>query len=255
MKTRAKIVVAVLAGFVALSTATAVLAYASPGRPTGLVNDFAKVLSADQKYALEVKVGNFARPAGVQLAIVTVPTLGDETIEAYAVKLFEEWGIGQKLKDNGLLVLVAPNEREVRVEVGYGLEPTVTDAMASVIINSVMIPRFKAGDYYGGIDTGVDSLIKLVEGDPEYTAYVKGAAIGAERDSGQSGSHELALWEVVALIVIFIIVVSTRTGRRILVYMLINGLFNGRGRGGGSGGGFGGFGGGRSGGGGASGRW
>ncbi len=235
-----------------------VLAYTSPGKPTGLVNDFAGVLSAGQRAALENKLGNFERPAGVQVAVVTVTSLGGDTIEDYAVKLFQEWGIGQKLSDNGLLLLVAPNDREARIEVGYGLEPTVTDAASSVIVNSIMIPAFKTGDYYGGIDKGTDKIMGLIEGDPETQRFVTQNSRADMQGNDQNAPQSVPIFVPIVCIVLFIILASTRWGRRILFYFFISGLFGGGrgGRGNGSsGGGFSGFGGGRSGGGGASGRW
>jgi uncharacterized protein len=221
-----------------LISASFVYAYTSPGKPTGLVNDFAKVLSPSQKADLENQIGNFARPAGVQMAVAIVGSLGGDTIENFAEKLFAEWGIGQKISDNGILILVAPAERQVRIEVGYGLEPTVTDAASSVIIRNIMLPAFKTGDYYGGISGGVNALAKLIDIGPEVTPQ-----------------KQAADYLPVIIFVIFLILVSNRRGRRILSFIFWSGIFRGGGRGGGNGGGFGGFGGGRSGGGGASGSW
>ncbi len=277
------------------ATASFALAYQSPGKPTGLVNDFAGILSAEQKGALEAKLGNYARPAGVQIAVVTVPTLGGETVENYAVKLFEEWGIGQKLKDNGLLLLVAPNERELRIEVGYGLEPSVTDARASSIIRNVITPEFKKGDYYGGIDKGLDAVMGLIDQDPETVQAVEAAdqrpsgfpvslplvfgvfVIGLNLLGAMARSKSWWLGGVLGFIVGFIFasligaVVCAVVGFA-LDFVLsrfggtwFNGprgprgpgfwFLGGGGRGGSGGGGFGGFGGGSSGGGGASGGW
>ena len=233
-----------------LLSASFVYAYTSPGKPTGLVNDFANVLSPSQKADLENKIGNFARPAGVQMAVATIPSLGGDTIENFAEKLFAEWGIGQKISDNGILILVAPNEKQVRIEVGYGLEPTITDVAASVIIRSVMLPAFKTGDYAGGLSTAVDAIAKLINNDPETQRFIRD---NTPETLPQNNSTD---YIPVIIFVIFLILVSNRRGRKILSFIFWSTIFRGGGRGGGnSGGGFGGFGGGRSGGGGASGSW
>ena len=182
-----------------------VLAYTSPGKPIGYVSDFAHILSAQEVANLDNKIGNFARPAGVQMALVTVPSLGGDSIEHYAVSLFEEWGIGQKIKDNGVLILVAPHEHEVRIEVGYGLEPTITDAMSSVIISKDMIPAFKTGDYATGIEKGVASVMSLVEGDPEVTQSIKDEVAQAQNNqrSGQRNSSD-----TFGIIIFFVFIVG-----------------------------------------------
>ncbi|MDD5191441.1 MAG: TPM domain-containing protein, partial [Dehalococcoidales bacterium] len=99
-----------------------------------------------------------------QVAVLTVPTLGGVGIEEYAVSVFKEWKLGQKGKDNGILVVVSPGERRMRIEVGYGLEGTMPDAVAGDIIRNVMTPHFKNGDYNGGIDAGVQAIISDLEG-------------------------------------------------------------------------------------------
>jgi len=113
-----------------------------------------------------------------QVAVLTVPTIGEESIEDYAVRVFEAWKLGQKGKDNGVLIVVVPNERRMRIEVGYGLEGTLTDGLAGRIIRNDMTPRFKEGDYNGGIEAGVKSVISLLEG---------GKAPEAEDTTGVSG--------------------------------------------------------------------
>ncbi|HEY9481127.1 MAG TPA: TPM domain-containing protein [Candidatus Paceibacterota bacterium] len=281
--------IAIVAFTVSLVSANAVLAYVSPGVATGYVNDFAKILTDEQRATLENKIGNFERPAGVELAVVTVPSLEDETIESYAVKLFEEWKIGKARADNGLLILVAPNDRAARIEVGYGLEPVVTDAAASGIIRNIMIPAFKVGDWYGGVNGATDAVISLVEGSTDASSF----AVPAQRPVRDYGS----LAFVAIVIGLNLISVMARTKSwwlgglvGVAVGAFLGGLFgagigavigliadfllshfgsrwfSGRGprgpffwggMGGGRGGssGFGGFGGGSSGGGGASGRW
>lgn len=141
------------------------LAYTSPGVPTGLVNDFASVLSTDQKAALEQTLEANKQSTGNEIAVVTIPSLGGDTIENYAASLFKEWGIGQKGKDNGALLLIAIEDHQMRIEVGYGLEPALTDAISSRIIRNTLAPAFKQGDYNGGITAAVDQFIKVTGGD------------------------------------------------------------------------------------------
>jgi uncharacterized protein len=154
--------VLLLASLMLVST---VSAYSSPGKPTGYVNDFANVLTLDTKQQLETKLSSLDASTSAQVSVVTIKTMGNDTIENFAVKLFEEWGIGQKGKDNGALLLVAVEDRKVRIEVGYGLEGALTDAETSPIIRNVITPAFKAGSYDQGITEGVDAILKAAAED------------------------------------------------------------------------------------------
>ena len=158
------IVALVLFATIPFFLANFVHAYVSPGKPTGHVNDFANILSVEQKTQLETVLLNFKKKSGDELAIVTVPTLGDETVESYAVALFDEWGIGEKGKDNGLLILHAPNERQIWIEVGYGLESYITDAKAGSVYRNILSPAFKKGDYIGGYMSAVTAIIDTLDG-------------------------------------------------------------------------------------------
>src|SRR5690606_28897850 len=106
-----------------------------------------------------------------QIAVLTIPTLGDDSVEDYAVRVFEDWKLGRLGKDNGVLVLVAPQDRRMRIEVGYGLEGTLTDAAAGRVIRDLMTPRFREGNYDVGIEAGITGVIQILEGrqptDPE----------------------------------------------------------------------------------------
>jgi len=137
-------------------------AYYNPGQPTGFVNDYARVLDAGQKQLLETKLAQYEKSSSTEIAVVIIPSLQDDVIENFAVELFKEWGIGEKGKDNGALILVAIEDRQMRIEVGYGLEGSLTDAESSWIIRDIMTPAFRNGDYYGGIDKAVDKIIYLV---------------------------------------------------------------------------------------------
>ena len=131
---------------------------------TGRVNDNAQILSETTRQSLSKILKNHEDHTSNQIAILTVPTIDGENIEEYAVDVFEAWKLGQKNNDNGILIVVVPNDRRMRIEVGYGLEATLTDAMAGRIIQFVMTPKFKNGDYDGGISDGVRVVIDLLEG-------------------------------------------------------------------------------------------
>ncbi len=140
-------------------------AYVSPGRSTGFVNDFAGILSASEKSTLETRLSDYEKQTGNEISIVTVISLDGEIVDTYANKLFKEWGIGKKDKDNGLLILHAPNERKVWIEVGYGLEQYITDAKASSVYRNVLSPAFKRGDYIQGYTEALNVIIATLGGD------------------------------------------------------------------------------------------
>src|ERR1700748_1386383 len=155
----------ILIAAVALSFAT-VAAFALDYPPlTGRVVDQADVINAQSRGALETKLKELEDKSSIQLVVATVKSLQGGDIETYANGLFRFWKIGQAQKNNGVLLLVAPAERKVRIEVGYGLEGTLTDALSSVIISSAIIPRFKTGDFSGGIERGVEGIISVLSGD------------------------------------------------------------------------------------------
>jgi uncharacterized protein len=130
----------------------------------GRITDNAEILSPGVRSALTKELKSHEDRTGNQIAVLTVPTLGGESIEDYAVAVFSAWKLGKKGKDNGVLIIVVPNERRMRIEVGYGLEGTLTDGTAGRIIRNAMAPRFKEGDYDGGVEAGVKNVIDLLEG-------------------------------------------------------------------------------------------
>src|SRR5271157_2756939 len=132
---------------------------------TGRVVDQAKILSPVASADLERKLTDLEQKSGIQLVVATVPSLGGEEIEPYANELFRAWKLGEAKKNDGVLLLVAPKERRVRIEVGYGLEGTLTDAVSSLIIANAIAPRFKAGDFDGGVTRGVDDIITALTTD------------------------------------------------------------------------------------------
>ncbi len=142
-----------------------VSAFTAPGNPSGYVNDFANVLSLEQKNILEQKLSAFNASTTNEITVVTIQSLGGDYIEHYAVELFKAWGIGASKRDNGVLLLVAVNDHKMRIEVGYGLEGALTDAIASQIIRNDLTPLFKQNDFYGGISRATDSIIKVTQGE------------------------------------------------------------------------------------------
>ncbi|MFO1247632.1 MAG: TPM domain-containing protein [Alphaproteobacteria bacterium] len=195
-----------------------------------------------------------------QLVVVTIPSLGGYEISDYGYQLGRSWGIGQKSLNNGILFIVAPNEHKTRIEVGYGLEPIVTDALSSVIIQTQVLPQFRKGDFNAGVTAGVDALIQQLS--LETSEAEKRAAAAAERrpqgDSGGGG-----LFGFLILLFVFFMIARVFGGWGLLPFLLTGG--GGRGGGwsggggggwsGGGGGGWSGGGGGSFGGGGSSGSW
>ena len=162
LKTTLKICLTV---FCLTAAVAAARAYVSPGQPSGLVNDFADVLSAEQKQQLENKLQQFQTSTGNEIAVAVINSLQEDTIENFAEELFKEWGIGQKGQDNGVLILVAKEDRQMRLEVGYGLEGALTDAQSGWIIKQVMKPAFAENNFYQGLDSAVDKIIAATQGE------------------------------------------------------------------------------------------
>lgn len=226
----------------------------------GYVNDYANILSGDTSYKLTRLSDEIEKKTTAQFAIATINTTSPLEIEGYAVKLFEKWGIGQKAKNNGVLLLIAVKDRAMRIEVGYGLEGAIPDILAKQIIENSIIPSFKAGEYDNGVLKGAAAISKLIA--KEYNVEFPSLDNLPVDVSGNGKASDFFTF-LFALFII-IIVVSLRTG--IFWWWLFppgsyrrrDGYWHGTGFGGSSGGfsgGFGGFGGGFSGGGGASGRW
>jgi uncharacterized protein len=134
---------------------------------TGRVVDEAQLLSATQRSDIEAKLAALEAKTTDQFVVVTLNSLQGTDIADYGYQLGRHWGIGQKDKDNGVLLIVAPNERAVRIEVGYGLEGDLTDAVAHLIIENAILPRFRANDMPGGIERGVDDVVQVLSGDAE----------------------------------------------------------------------------------------
>jgi uncharacterized protein len=228
---------------------------------TGRIVDQAGILSPATKAALEPKLADLEARSGIQLVVATVSSLEGQEIEPYANELFRAWKLGEADRDNGVLLLVAPNERRVRIEVGYGLEGTLTDALSKVIIINAITPRFKEGDFNGGVARGVDDVITVLTTDASEWEKRPELRLDRRPDAGPPD------WLVLAGLFGFLALLIVSRGFRRLVANVLLGLLvsSSAGRSGGFsrrsggswGGGGGGFsgGGGSSGGGGASGSW
>jgi len=233
---------------------------------TGRVVDAANVIPPDEEARLTQKLAALEVQSRRQLVVVTLADLQGYDIADYGYQLGRAWGIGEKDKNTGALLIVAPNERKVRIEVGYGLEGTLTDGLSSLIIQQRIIPAFKAGDMPGGIEAGTDAIIHLLTLPPEEAAKVTQAA--AQQAQGSGGADPGMVIFVIFVVIFFVIPMLNRAfgGRRyrggsglgpLIVYDALSHGSRGWGGGGWGGGGGGGFsgGGGSFGGGGASGSW
>ena len=229
---------------------------------TGRVTDAAAIIPADTAAALDTRLAALETATGTQLVVATVADLQGYEIEEYGYQLGRAWGIGQKGKNTGAILLVAPKERKVRIEVGYGLEGVLTDAVTRLIIENNIVPAFKQGDMPGGIVAGTDALVALLQlpADQQQAAAQQAAAQGeGQRGSSSGKGFGTIVWIVIIVIWLLSSVLRGRRGRRsgsaIIWGPGLGGWGGGGGGwGGGGGGGFGG-GGGSFGGGGSSGSW
>ncbi len=269
---------------IALPAASPAFGQDYPPRPAGPVYDGADMLSPAVEAQLDQRLRAYNAETGRALIVATVPSLSGQNIEPYATGLFSTWGIGGAQRDMGLLLLIARDDRKLRIEVGYGLHPYFGGIMAGRVINDVITPRFKQQDFDGGVTAGIDAIMQHLNRSPAEAAAVEEAARAAqEAEQGESGFPiGLIFW--LAIVFFFFILPMMRGGRRrryrgsgvgdavgnIILWeagkAIARGMSGhddhwgggggfGGGFGGGGGGGFGGFGGGMSGGGGASGGW
>ena len=237
---------------------------------TGRVVDDAGLLPPAQEQALDQRLAALEQQSGRQVVVATIPDLQGYDISDYGYRLGREWGIGDKEKNDGALLIVAPNERRVRIEVGYGLEGIMTDALSSQIIRNAITPRFKAGDMAGGIVAGAEEIGTLLALPPQEAKARAQAAAAQERQGGGGGGTVMVIFWVIVLGFIFVAMIAGRGrgGRRyrggagpVILWGPSDSGWHDSGSGWGSGGGWGGGGGGFSGGGGsfggggASGGW
>lgn len=227
----------------------------SPPYPPRLVNDYTGTLSASQISTLEQKLVAYNDSTSTQILVLLVNNLQGYSVEQYATEIGHSWGVGQKGKNNGVVILVKPStsysKGRVNISPGYGMEPYVTDATAKRIIEKEMIPEFQNGDYYKGIDNAINVIMDLCSGKFSQDEYAHGDGIP---------------WWLILIIIIAVILIFSGNnnqnysgGGHRTIWIPMGGGFGGGGFGGGFGGGgsggFGGFGGGGFGGGGASGSW
>lgn len=238
---------------------------------TGRVVDNADILTPQQEAELTQKLAILEQQTTDQLVVVTLATLNDYDIADYGYQLGRHWGIGQKEANNGALLIVAPNDRKVRIEVGYGLEGILTDAFSALTIQNHILPSFRNGDYYSGINAGVDQLVYQMTLDPEEAA-ARAAEMASQVEESGSGAGiiiiVIAIFGTIFVVGTVVGAASAGSGRRMqgaadgagavlwTTAQIISAIASSSGRGGGGsgGGGFGGGGGG-FGGGGASGGW
>ena len=221
---------------------------------SGRVVDDAGILDEGTRAALTQKLAEFEAKTTDQFVVVTLKSLQRTSIEDFGVELGRHWQIGQRDKNNGVLLIVAPNERRVRIEVGYGLEGALTDAVSRLIIENGITPRFRAGDFAGGITRGVDDIVSVLSGDAE--EWQARAARRPDTVSPTDSTRNDSIWPVIWVVLVVMLVVficSMLAGAlcaAILRLFAMLSLVSGRGSSGGFSGGGGSFGGG-----GASGRW
>ncbi|HEX3020160.1 MAG TPA: TPM domain-containing protein [Chitinispirillaceae bacterium] len=225
-----------------------------PARPQGPVADYASIIDAQTEAMLSGIGQSLWQQAGFALIVATIPSIGEESVEEYSTGLYEKWKIGAKGKDEGALIVLAMEQRKIRIEVGYGAEGYLNDARTGRLLDSYGIPYFKKGDFSQGMLSLAVGLARIVEEEKGVSLSIPG---GNYRRINQVQTTHLSPFQLILILIVFIVLVSTRFGRSLLFWMLISSL-SGSGRrrggfgGGFGGGGFGGFGGGMSGGGGSS---
>ncbi|MFN8009265.1 MAG: TPM domain-containing protein [Terriglobia bacterium] len=236
-------------------------------KPDHYVSDFARVIDANSSERLESLCQELESKTGAQLAIVTIGSLNGEQVEDFAVKLFQDWGIGKKDKSEGLLLLIAVQDRKSRIEVGYGLEPVITDGISGEILRSLR-PYFRANQYGEGLYFGASSLASRVAESKGIQLSAKPPSRGQRMPAQHDSPSMTDLLVPLIFLGIFFLLPLLLSARKRQIYQTPPGRyyrrggfpggfgdFGGMGGGGGSSGGFGGFGGGQSGGGGASSDW
>jgi uncharacterized protein len=179
--------------------------------PRGFVNDFASVLADDARRRLEERLAAYERETGNEIAVAIFPSLRGQTIESLAVNLFEEWGIGKRNRNNGILILLAIQDRAVRIEVGYGLEGKVPDAQAGRIIREAIVPAFRQQRYADGLDAAIDELIRLIGAGPGVSAPTAPGAARVEPSDAPFG--RLGPLLIIAALVVIGIMVYNAYGR------------------------------------------
>ena len=205
----------ILSALLAIVT-LAVEARAAPSFPplSGRVVDAANILPDATVAALNAKLAALEKQTSIQLVVATVPDLQGYEIDEYGYQLGRAWALGQKGKNNGALLLVAPKERKVRIDAGYGLEGTLTDALTSQIIRRDIIPRFKADDLPGGIVAGTDAIIKLVKLPPDARRMAAAEAAEDQSRDADGPGFGFIIWLIIILLWMFFAISRGQRGRR-----------------------------------------
>jgi uncharacterized protein len=177
---------------------------------TGRVVDQANILDAATRQTITDKLAAVEAKSGDQIVVVTLNSLQGTSIEDYGYQLGRQWGIGEKARNNGALLIVAPNDRKVRIEVGYGLEGALTDAVTRLIIQNAILPRFRANDFAGGITRGVDDIVQVVSGDAE--EYKRRAA--QRPDAAPQGWSVASFALILLVLVVMVMMMRSGGGRR-----------------------------------------
>ncbi|WP_394357126.1 TPM domain-containing protein [Sphingopyxis indica] len=181
---------------------------------TGRVVDQADIIPADKEASLTAQLAELEKTSGHQLVVATVNSLEGNDVADYGYKLGRAWGIGGKAENDGVVFLIAPNERRMNISVGYGLEPVLTDAMSGRIIRDDITPKFKDGDYPGGIQAGVDAIAEQIQLPPEEAAARAQAAAAEERDRADDGNIGGLFFLGFIVFFFFILPMLTAFGRR-----------------------------------------
>ncbi len=167
---------------------------------TGRVNDYAAMLSPEAKASIENKLANLEKSDSTQIVILTIPSLEGDALEDFSIRVAEKWKIGQKKIDNGAILLIVKNDRKIRIEVGRGLEGKLTDLKSRRVISEHIRPKFKAGDFSGGIDAGTDALISIVKGE-----FDSSDAPSAQKGKSSESSGNGFIFIMILIFVIFIV--------------------------------------------------
>ncbi len=168
---------------------------------SGRVNDVAGLLDEATRERLEQKLASLEQTTGAQVAILIIPSLEGESLEEFSHRVASTWQLGQKGKDNGVLFLIAKNDRKMRLEVGYGLEPVLPDAICRRILDNIVRPRFRAGDFAGGVEAGVEAVAKVIQGQSLPEEALKGPK--------EKTGNELGFWGTLLFLGVFLMVVGT----------------------------------------------
>jgi uncharacterized protein len=187
---------------------------------TGRVVDRAELLDPAQEAAIEARLAAHEAKSSDQVVVATIPTLGGAVLEDYANRLFRHWGLGQAGENNGVLLLVARDDRKIRIEVGYGLEGALTDAAARIIIENAMVPAFRAGDFAGGISEAADLIVSVLSGDM--------AELEARAKRNPPSQESGAQWPVIVFMALWFTIFFTAVGFSLLAPMFGRKLGPGR---------------------------